>query len=421
MNDNASEKEMTFYKKVNKSPKTILRRNKQPNLQHSDSSKTINVSFQNKSEFIKPSTISILSKITKLNNIRISKINSPKAEDKYSNEKVFSNRITKGLLFYNRMKAKNMKSLKNNAIFKFKKRNFNFDLGSINKRNSSFLVKRKLPKRKINFLSVDQKINPNFINPIFSPINRNKIFKKHSTIYFPRINSANTLSPKSCSKSFDDTYTLKKREKEKEKNIINDNLVNLLHKIKQRILPKRKLIFEKYKLPDINSIKFKNIKSCIHKEENYKGNIEFIKTHLDGLMKATNKIKNKYKSEKRFEINEGYIDLEVLGEGDNLSFKTDLMEKNGVLYYEFNKNGRMETIEEKIHKIHKDKKEFRKLLKKYNENEVFKAIQAKDFENVKKNYGTDSVVMNNNIYKDLYHMIFKDKNKYFEMQKSQRD
>ena len=45
-------------------------------------------------------------------------------------------------------------------------------------------------------------------------------------------------------------------------------------------------------------------------------------------------------------------------------------------------------------------------------------MQAKDFENVKKNYGTDSVVMNNNIYKDLYHMIFKDKNKYFEMQKS---
>ena len=78
------------------------------------------------------------------------------------------------------------------------------------------------------------------------------------------------------------------------------------------------------------------------------------------------------------------------------------------------------ALEEKIHKIHKDKKEFRKLLKKYNENEVFKAIKAKDFEIVKKNYGTDSVVMNNNVYKDLYHMIFKDKNKYLEMQKGEQ-
>ena len=412
MNDNVSERGMAFYKIVNKGPRMILKGNNQPSLQHSDSSKTINVSFQNKSEFIKPSTLSILSKMTKLN--------SPKAEDRYSNERLFNNRISKGLRFFKRMQAKNMKNLKNNAIFKFKKRNFNFDLGNIYKRNNSLLVKRKLPHKKINFLSMDQKINPNFINPIFSPLNKSRIFKKHSTIYFPRINSANTLSPKSCSKSFDDTYTIKKREKEKERNTINDNLVNLLDKIKQRILPKRKLIFEKYKLPDINSIKFKNIKSCIHQEENYRGKIEFIKTHLDGLIKPKKEIKKKYKSEKRFEINEGYIDLEVLGDGDNMSFKTDLIEKNGVLYYEYNRNGRMETIEEKIHKIHKDKKEFKKLLKKYNENEVFKAIKAKDFEIVKKNYGTDSVVMNNNVYKDLYHMIFKDKNKYLEMQKGEQ-
>ena len=112
--------------------------------------------------------------------------------------------------------------------------------------------------------------------------------------------------------------------------------------------------------------------------------------------------------------------MEVLGDGDNMSFKTDLIEKNGVLYYEYNRNGRMETVEEKIHKIHKDKKEFRKLLKKYNENEVFKAIKAKDFEIVKKNYGTDSVVMNNNVYKDLYHMIFKDKNKYKKKKKGEQ-
>ena len=207
----------------------------------------------------------------------------------------------------------------------------------------------------------------------------------------------------------------KKREKEKEKNIINDNLANLLHKIKQRILPKRKLIFEKYKLPDINSIKFKRIKPCIHIEENFQGKIEFIKTHLDGLTKSK---KGKNKPQKRYGINKGYIDLKFLGDGNNVSFKTDLMEKNGEIYYEFNKNGRLETIEGKIHKVYKDNKEFIKLLQKYKENEVFKAIKAKDFEIIKKNYGSDSVLLNNNnIYRDLYHMMFRNKNRYLEMQK----
>ena len=170
-------------------------------------------------------------------------------------------------------------------------------------------------------------------------------------------------------------------------------------------------------MPNINNIKSKSNKSCIHKEENIKGEIEFIKTHLDGITKQKNNIKSKYKSEKRFEINEGYIDLEVLGDGSNVSFKTNLIEKHGVFYYEFSKSGLMDTIEEKMHKVQKDNNEFKKLLKKYNENEVVKHIQVKDFRNIKKNYGTNSIDIKNNIYKDLYHMIFKDKNNYLEMQK----
>ena len=421
MNDKVSEKEIAFYKITNKSPRIILKRNKQPNLQQSDSPKSINNSFQNKSEFIKPSTIPLLSKMTKFDKIKINKISSPKIENRYSNEKLFSNRISKGLLFYNKMQAKNFKNSKNDEILKLEKKKIKIDLGQLNKKNNSFLIKRKLPYRKINFFSDDQRINPNFINPIFSPINRNKkMFKKQSTINFPRIDSVSILSPKSRSKSFDETFMMKKKEKEKGKNTIKENLVNLLYKIKQKILPKRKLVFEKYKLPDINNIKLKNNKSCIHREENFKGKIEFIKTHLDGLTKPNKSIKNKYKSEKRFEINEGYIDLEVLGDGNNVGFKTDLMERNGIYYYQFNRNGRLETIEGKIHKVYKDKKEFKKLLQKFNKSEAFKAIQAKDFENIKKNYGSDSVSMNNNIYRDLYHMIFKNKNKYSEMQKQEQ-
>ena len=68
--------------------------------------------------------------------------------------------------------------------------------------------------------------------------------------------------------------------------------------------------------------------------------------------------------------------------------------------------------------MYKDNKEFIKLLQKYKENEVFKAIKAKDFEIIKKNYGSDSVLLNNNnIYRDLYHMIFRNKTRYLEMQK----
>lgn len=410
MNEKVLEKKFPFYKKRNQQIKPVLIRNNQYHFQQSDSSKSINSSFDNKSEFLKPKTISLLSKMTKIDKIKIKKIISPKDQFKYSNEKLFSNRITKGMLFYNKMKLKDLKS-------KTLKLEQKID---INKKKDSVLIPRKFDNKEINYFSIDQKPNINLIRPIFSPINNKNLIKKHSTIDLSRLNNVNKkniFTPKSCSKSFDETFMKKKEQKEKQKKSINENLLNLLNKIKWRVLPKRKLIFQKYKLPNINNIKSKNNKSCIHKEENIKGEIEFIKTHLDGITKQKNNIKSKYKSEKRFEINEGYIDLEVLGDGSNVSFKTNLIEKHGVFYYEFSKSGLMDTIEEKMHKVQKDNNEFKKLLKKYNENEVVKAIQVKDFRNIKKNYGTNSIDIKNNIYKDLYHMIFKDKNNYLEMQK----
>ena len=421
MTDNSSEKHFVLYKIRNQRAKPLLR-SKQYNMQQSDSSKSFNdnTSFDNKSEYIKPSSLSLLNRITKIDKIKISKISSPKVENKYSNEKLFSNRISKGLLFYNKMKMKNSKNLQNNTLVKLQKRKINFDM-SHHRKNNSFLLPKKLPYKRMNFFSVDQKPKYNLINPILTPIIRKNLFIKNSSIYFPHLNSSSTSNiflPKSCSKSFDETFMNKKEHKEKEKIAINENLINLLYKIKKRILPKRKLIFEKYKLPNINNIKLKNIKSCIHHEENYKGEIEFIKTHLDGITKPKYIIPNRYKSQKRFEINEGYIDLEVLGDGDDVSFKTNLMEKNGLLFYEFNKKGDMDTIEGKIHKIQKDKKELKKLLQKYNQNEIFKTIQAKDFEKIKKYYGTDSIIINNNIYRDLYHLLFKNKSKRnFKLQK----
>ena len=170
---------------------------------------------------------------------------------------------------------KNSKNLQNNTLVKLQKRKINFDM-SHHRKNNSFLLPKKLPYKRMNFFSVDQKPKYNLINPILTPIIRKNLFIKNSSIYFPHLNSSSTSNiflPKSCSKSFDETFMNKKEHKEKEKIAINENLINLLYKIKKRILPKRKLIFEKYKLPNINNIKLKNIKSCIHHEENYKGEI----------------------------------------------------------------------------------------------------------------------------------------------------
>ena len=60
-------------------------------------------------------------------------------------------------------------------------------------------------------------------------------------MYFPRLAKRNNIfTPKLSSKSIDADIIKEKEEKEREKNTINENLLNLLDKIKQRISPKRK-------------------------------------------------------------------------------------------------------------------------------------------------------------------------------------
>ena len=151
------------------------------------------------------------------------------------------------------------------------------------------------------------------------------------------------------------------KEKEKEKLIINQNLKKLFYKIKKKIMPKKRVVLSSYKLPTIlnrNNSKNLNINpnSCIHRLE-YGDSIVFVKTHLDGLEEEQKrKQKKKDKNIGKYEINEGYVDLNVLNSGNNISFKTNLIEKDGLYFYEFNKYGRMETVEEKVHKVKKIKK-----------------------------------------------------------------
>ena len=372
-----------FYSKINKrNGKSLLKRN----FQEFDISKSNNenLSSQYNSELINPSSISIIKQMPKINKNDISKIITSKNYKKYSNEALFSNRLTKGMIFMNKMKEKDLGT---KSAFELQNNHFIKSLSYLKGRNNSFLFPKKTQNKKINF---NHKLNRNFSNPILSPLNKNKYFKKESTINFPGLNNINVLSLKKRSKSFDSTFMNKKKEKEEEKNKINENLVHLLFKIKEKI----------------NKIKKK--KSCIHQKKNYNGDIELYKTHLDGLPKSKNVFKSKYKSEKRFCINGGYIDLEVLAEGNKVSFKTDLIENQGLIYYQFSKGGKMDIIEEKFHKIYKDKKEFKELLEKYSENEALKSVQDKDFQNMKKNYEND-FIMTDNIYKDLYQIISKKK------------
>ena len=409
MIDNFSNNKL-FYSKINKRKgKSLLRKN----FKQFDNSKSNNesVTLQYNSELINPSSISILKPVQTIRKINITKIISPKDDKKYSNEALFSNRLSKGMIFMNKIKLKNLGTntdleLQNNYSLK--------NLIKLKGRNNSFLFPKKTQNQKIDFININPKLNRNLSNPILTPLNKDKYFKKESTINFPGLYLSNLKLHKKSSKSFDDSFMNKKKEKEKEKKNINENLFHLLYKIKDRIHPKRKLVFEKNKLPNINKIK-KN-KSCIHQEKLYNGDIELFKTHLDGIPKTKNVFKSRYKSEKRFYINEGYIGLEVLGDGDNISFKTDLIENQGQIYYQFSKSGKMDIIEEKFHKVYKDKKEFKKFLEKYNENEASKAAQEKDFQNIKKNYDPDYVITDN-IYKDLFHMIFKNKYKLLEMKK----
>ena len=184
---------------------------------------------------------------------------------------------------------------------------------------------------------------------------------------------------------------------------------NLLYKLDKKFRPKKKKILSpQHKLPSIlnNKEKINKSVSCIHKKE-YGDFLVFEKTHLDGIKCDINSsltaIRNKYV------INGGYVDLNVLNYGDNISFQTNLIEKNGICYYEFKKNARMETIEEKIHKVKKDKKEFKKMLERYHQQEISKNLENHDFEvNVKRGYGAPPLI-NKNIYKDFYHILFKHK------------
>ena len=413
MNENISAEKLALLHLANKSIRTILKRNNKKKSPHFDSSKSINISYQNKSEIIKPNTVTILNKIIEKENIKIDKIRPPKIANKYSNVKLFTNRISKGMNFYNRMQLKKTK----NKTIDLQRNIFNLHLNILNSKKNLLLKEKKLKERKIKFKSIFKELNPKFMNPAFIPLKENKMFRSNLSIFFPKVKLKKILFPESGSKSFDETYINKKKERENEKKIINDNLENLLDKIKKRILPKKKLIFGKSKLPEINNINLNKIKSCIHIEKNFKGKVEFIKTHLDGIRKLDNSIKNRYKSSKKYEINEGYIDLGVLGEGDNVSFKTDLIEENGLVYYGFSKSGEMDTIEERIHRIKKDNKEFKSLLQKYNKMKLLKTIQEKDFRNIKKDYKQDSFISKKNIYKDLYHMIFENKIRNLEVKK----
>lgn len=400
MNDNEKKNKLDLKKIINKKIKPLLKRNKSDLYYQSHTSKINNdtTRIQNKSELINPIQEKINRETSKFDKNNLEKL-APKLENKFTNEVLFSKRIKTGINLLNKMKKRNLYDSHKNYLIK--------DSSKSKFRNISFIYQKKNPNKKIK--------NINISNQILSPIKKNQSERKKDKISFPKLNSKTIQISKSNYKRFNETSRIKKIEKEKEKENIKDNLIYLLYKIKQKVLPKRKLIFEQNKLPDLD--KLKKIKSCIHKIKNFKGKDEFIKTHLDGINNPKDNIKNKYKSEKRFEKNEGYIDLEVLGEGEKVSFKTHLVENQGLLYYIFSKKGNMEAVEEKIHKVHKDKKEFQKLLEKFNRNEAFKNLKAKDFENIKKNYGTDIVTIDK-VYEDLYHMIFKNKNNVIELKKS---
>ena len=108
-------------------------------------------------------------------------------------------------------------------------------------------------------------------------------------------------------------------------------------------MPKKRIVLIPSKLPSIlnkNKDIKENSKSCIHKME-YGDYIIFEKTHLDDFEEEKTKDQKEDKNIGKYEINEGYIDLNVLNSGSNISFKTNLKQKDGIYFYEFNKSGRM--------------------------------------------------------------------------------
>ena len=326
---------------------------------------------------------------------KLKKLNLPNFE-KYSNAILFHNRKTKHLKFITRNKSE------------LNKNKYKYD----SNKNSTRKYIIKSCDLKSKFLTPAKRIINSNRNDTYN--SNNKTCAQHninrnnsSTIKLQRVNSAFLLPKiKTLNLEYNSSFSSSNKENEKEKIIINQNLNKLFYKIKKKIMPKKRVILSTYKLPSIINKKDK-INSCIHKLE-YGNSIVFVKTHLDGLEeKKKRKERQKAKTIRKYEINEGYVDLNVLNCGDNISFKTNLIAKDGIYYYEFNKNGRMETVEEKVHRVKKDKKEFQNLLERYKKNKMFKCIENKDFEiNIKRNYGAEPII-NKYIYRDLFHMLFK--------------
>lgn len=385
--------------------------------------------------------------LDKIQKIKIKKIKLPKLKEKYTNEILFKDRMfqnnrilqrNRSSLIYkkdntNEDDIKNMKKTQNKNCLIRNKNNFIRDRINIFNIKKYSIVNRFLTPNKRPFIIKDldsdsrdnrfnKQINYN-INSYNNNIstsyrsnskndNQNPILSRvNSALFITGLNSYHSYNNEFrsfSSKNISDLNS-KIKEKIKSKLIINENLRNLLYKLDKKFRPKKKKILSpQHKLPAIlnNKEKINKSVSCIHKKE-YGDFLVFEKTHLDGIKCDINSsltaIRNKYV------INGGYVDLNVLNYGDNISFQTNLIEKNGICYYEFKKNARMETIEEKIHKVKKDKKEFKKMLERYHQQEISKNLENHDFEvNVKRGYGAPPLI-NKNIYKDFYHILFKHK------------
>ena len=385
--------------------------------------------------------------LDKIQKIKIKKIKLPKLKEKYTNEILFKDRMfqnnrilqrNRSSLIYkkdntNEDDIKNMKKTQNKNCLIRNKNNFIRDRINIFNIKKYSIVNRFLTPNKRPFIIKDldsdsrdnrfnKQINYN-INSYNNNIstsyrsnskndNQNPILSRvNSALFITGLNSYHSYNNEFrsfSSKNISDLNS-KIKEKIKSKLIINENLRNLLYKLDKKFRPKKKKILSpQHKLPSIlnNKEKINKSVSCIHKKE-YGDFLVFEKTHLDGIKCDINSsltsIRNKYV------INGGYIDLNVLNYGDNISFQTNLIEKNGICYYEFKKNARMETIEGKIHKVKKDKKEFKKMLERYHQQEISKNLENHVFEvNVKRGYGAPPLI-NKNIYKDFYHILFKHK------------
>ena len=308
---------------------------------------------------------------------------------KYSNVNLFKSKFSGNLTnsidnIFNYKK----KHLSNNLVLlpkkKIKERNnkirdiFN-DIYSLNLKNFDISPNNNIHIYNNNSVEVSLKHNKT----------RQKTLKKlESYNYIPKENKSLNLS-----------------NKEKEKLLINQNLRKLLFKIREKIVPKKKVILSPRKLPFIENQKKQGKRnSCIHKIEYFENSSALVKTHIDGMSKEEKM--NPTHFERKYQINEGYIDLNVLNNGDNLSFKTNLIEKDGLVYYEFSKDRKLDTVEEKVHRIKKDRKEFKHLLEKYRKNELFILEKNKDFNLVKKSLNSKPI-FNDNVYKDLFYMITK--------------